>query len=76
MRDARLGEKTFWRRRARMLPGLMPWKQIEFLEAFSLTQDSPKMNIHICGKAFSDYQGFIEGSLRSAKRVLDRISAE
>jgi monoamine oxidase len=54
----------------------MPWKQIEFLEAFSLTQDSPKMNIHICGKAFSDYQGFIEGSLRSAKRVLDRISAE
>ena len=74
MRD--WGKKPFGAAAHGWLPGVMPWKHIEFLEAFSLNHDSPKMNIHICGEAFSDYQGFIEGSLRSAKRVLDRISAE
>jgi hypothetical protein len=29
--------------------------------------------IHICGEAYSDYHGFIEGSLRSATYVLHRI---
>lgn len=28
-------------------------------------------NIHICGDAYSDYQGFIEGALRSTVKVLD-----
>lgn len=59
------------------LPGVMSWKHIEFLEAFSLDQDASGMkNIHICGEAFSDYQGFIEGSLRSAKRVLRVIEEQ
>jgi monoamine oxidase len=59
------------------LPGVMSWKHMEFLEAFSLDQDSssPK-NIHVCGEAFSDYQGFIEGSLRSARRVLRHIEKQ
>lgn len=29
--------------------------------------------LHICGEAYSDYHGFIEGSLRSASYVLHRI---
>jgi hypothetical protein len=59
------------------LPGVMSWKHIEFLEAFSLNQDASEIkNIHICGEAFSDYQGFIEGSLRSAKRVLHSIEMQ
>jgi len=59
------------------LPGVMSWKHMEFLEAFSLDQNSssPK-NIHVCGEAFSDYQGFIEGSLRSARRVLRHIEKQ
>jgi hypothetical protein len=59
------------------LPGVMSWKHMEFLEAFSLDLDtaSPK-NIHVCGEAFSDYQGFIEGSLRSARRVLRHIEKQ
>ena len=59
------------------LPGVMSWKHMEFLEAFSLDQDSssPK-NIHVCGEAFSDYQGFIEGALRSARRVLRHIEKQ
>jgi hypothetical protein len=59
------------------LPGVMSWKHMEFLEAFSLQADSasPK-NIHVCGEAFSDYQGFIEGSLRSARRVLRHIEKQ
>jgi monoamine oxidase len=59
------------------LPGVMSWKHMEFLEAFSLDQasSSPK-NIHVCGEAFSDYQGFIEGALRSARRVLRHIEKQ
>ncbi|HET7062179.1 MAG TPA: FAD-dependent oxidoreductase [Nitrosospira sp.] len=72
MRD--WGKKPFGAAAHGWLPGIMPWKHMEFLEAFSLDEDSPEMNIHICGEAFSDYQGFIEGSLRSAKRVLNRIA--
>jgi hypothetical protein len=30
-------------------------------------------SIHICGEAYSDYHGFMEGSLRSAALVLHRI---
>jgi monoamine oxidase len=29
--------------------------------------------IHVCGEAYSDYHGFIEGALRSAAHVLHRI---
>ncbi len=74
MRD--WGKKPFGAAAHEWLPGVMSWKHIEYLEAFSLDQDNVRLNIHICGEAFSDYQGFIEGSLRSAKRVLDRISTE
>lgn len=30
-------------------------------------------SVHVCGEAYSDYHGFIEGSLRSAVYVLHRI---
>jgi hypothetical protein len=33
--------------------------------AFSLERKGPA-NVHICGEAFSDYQDFIEGALRTA----------
>jgi hypothetical protein len=69
MRD--WGKEPFGAAAHGWLPGVMSWKHIEFLEAFSLDQDSSgKKNVHVCGEAFSDYQGFIEGSLRSAWRVL------
>jgi monoamine oxidase len=56
-------------------PGVRSWDHIKFLEAFSLDQEAIEAkNIHICGEAFSDYQGFVEGALRSAKRVLDKIA--
>jgi hypothetical protein len=58
------------------LPGVMSWKHMEFLEAFSLDEYSSNKNIHVCGEAFSDYQGFIEGSLRSARRVLRQIEKQ
>ena len=32
-----------------------------------------RTNVHICGDAYSDYQGFIEGALRSAGRVLSYL---
>jgi monoamine oxidase len=55
-------------------PGVRSWDHIEFLEAFSLDEGAMEVkNVHICGEAFSVYQGFVEGSLRSAKRGLDRI---
>ncbi len=33
-------------------------------------------NVHVCGEAYSDYHGFIEGALRSAKHVLHTIDKE
>ncbi|SEP39413.1 FAD-dependent oxidoreductase [Nitrosovibrio sp. Nv6] len=75
MRD--WGKKPFGAAAHGWLPGVMSWKHIEFLEAFSLTQDVDGIkNIHVCGEAFSDYQGFIEGSLRSARRVLRIIEKQ
>ena len=53
-------------------PGVEPWQVAERLAAFSLTGRAPA-NVHICGEAFSDFQGFMEGALRSAGHVLARI---
>ena len=50
-------------------PGFEPWNVSAKLEAFSLTGHAPA-NTHICGEAFSDFQGFMEGALRSAHRAL------
>jgi hypothetical protein len=59
------------------LPGVMSCKHIEFFEAFSLNQDFPeKRNVYVRREAFSDYQGFIEGSLRFARRVLRSIEKQ
>ena len=49
--------------------GVEPWDVSAKLEAFSLTGQAPE-NVHICGEAFSDFQGFMEGALRSAHRAL------
>lgn len=55
-------------------PNTKSWEVIVRLRAFSLINDQDKhKNIHICGEAYSDYHGFIEGALRSAQGVLDWI---
>lgn len=50
---------------------------IDDLTAFSLDGASPSKdlskNIHICGEAYSDFQGFIEGGLRTALQVIRQI---
>ena len=33
-------------------------------------------NVHICGEAYSDFQGFIEGALRTAEAVVEAIVPE
>lgn len=57
------------------LPGEQSRKHVEFLAAFPQNSKC-KGQIHVCGEAFSDYQGFIEGSLRSAEEALGRIEAD
>jgi len=42
---------------------------IKELSMFSLDASSPK-NVHICGESYSDFQGFIEGGLRTALEVI------
>jgi Flavin containing amine oxidoreductase len=67
-------------------PGARSWEARKRLNAFGLIgRDgrSPRAdstilgenerNIHICGEAYSDYQGFIEGALRSATDVLKLV---
>jgi hypothetical protein len=53
-------------------PGIKSWKVQEKMAAFSLGRNGPA-NVHICGEAFSDYQGFIEGALRTAHDVMGKM---
>ena len=46
---------------------------LERLKAFCLEGARGPKNVHICGEAYSDYQGFIEGALRSASEVVASI---
>ncbi|PPK75931.1 flavin-dependent amine oxidoreductase [Methylobacter tundripaludum] len=55
-------------------PGVKPWTVQEKVAAFSLERNGPA-NLYICGEAFSDYQGFIEGALRTAHDVMGRMAA-
>ena len=58
-------------------PNAKSWEVIVRLRAFSLINDQHNhKNIHVCGEAYSDYQGFIEGALRSAQGVLDWIESQ
>jgi monoamine oxidase len=50
-------------------PGSDPAVVMKHFQAFSLS-GAPEKRLHICGEAYSDYQGFIEGALRSAANVL------
>nr|HRC62593.1 FAD-dependent oxidoreductase [Dehalococcoidia bacterium] len=42
------------------------------LRAFAL-EGSSVANVHVCGEAYSDFQGFIEGSLRSANHAVESV---
>ena len=58
-------------------PNTKSWEIIVRLRAFSLIDDRDMHeNIHICGEAYSDYHGFIEGALRSVRGVLDWIELQ
>ncbi len=53
-------------------PGIKSWAVEEKVSVFSLERNG-HANIHICGEAFSNYQGFIEGALRTAHKVMGKI---
>ena len=53
------------------LPGINVPEAMDRLKAFSLVGHPGRRNLHVCGEAFSDYQGFIEGALRSAAKTID-----
>lgn len=55
-------------------PGVDTEQVMRTLEAFSL--GSAQANVHICGEAYSNCQGFMEGALRSAERVLAAIDRD
>ncbi len=51
-------------------------KALGRLTVFNLLGREGVDNLHVCGEAYSDYQGFIEGALRSSKAVLKTIDSE
>jgi monoamine oxidase len=55
-------------------PGVKSWTVQERVAAFPLERNGPA-NVHICGEAFSDYQGFIEGALRTAHEVMGKMAS-
>ena len=54
-------------------PRAKSWEVREHLKAFAL-DGAKEARVHVCGEAYSDYQGFIEGALRSAKDALGTIT--
>lgn len=57
----------FWK------PGAQSYVVIQQLKAFSLSEHSSVKNVHICGEAFSERQGYCEGAIRTADRVVKAI---
>lgn len=55
------------------VPGSDALAVMDSIRAFSLTGNG-RENVHIVGEAYSDYQGFIEGALRSARAAIDAIA--
>jgi len=54
--------------------GVRVEEAIKELTAFSLDISSlSNKNVHICGEAYSDFQGFIEGGLRTSLQVIKHI---
>ena len=54
--------------------GVRVEEAIKGLTAFSLQSGSiSNKNVHICGEAYSDFQGFIEGGLRTALQVIKEL---
>ncbi|WP_028055155.1 flavin monoamine oxidase family protein [Sinorhizobium medicae] len=55
-------------------PETRSWAVLRALSGFGLVGASPTLrNVHVCGEAYSDYHGFIEGSLRSAAHILHQL---
>jgi len=55
-------------------PGINVPEAMDRLRAFNLLGQPGRGNVHVCGEAYSDYQGFIEGALRSATKTLASIA--
>jgi hypothetical protein len=71
-REPYLGAAHAW------YPERQSWRILKRLSAFAPgavypEPDSGKQVLHVCGEAYSDYQAFIEGSLRSAAHILHTI---
>ena len=56
------------------IPGADALEVMDALQAFPLAGSTTE-NVHIAGEAFSDFQGFIEGALRSARRAIGTIAS-
>jgi len=55
-------------------PGYDVERAIEELTGFGLPGAERDVNVHICGEAYSDFQGFIEGGLRNALKVVEKVA--
>ncbi|SDY96993.1 hypothetical protein [Nitrosomonas sp. Nm33] len=55
-------------------PEILVDQSIAALASFGLADSISLRNIHICGEAYSDFQEFIKGRLRSALTVLKQIN--
>lgn len=49
------------------------WEIMADLADITVNSNFQARHLHVCGEAYSDYHGFIEGSLRSAVYTLTRI---
>ncbi len=56
-------------------PKAQSWEVRKHLASFGLS-GSARRNVHVCGEAYSDYQGFIEGALRSAVDACNAVLRE
>jgi Flavin containing amine oxidoreductase len=74
-REPYLGAAHSW------FPERRSWEVMKRLSAFAIgpgkhrtkPDHQEQATLHVCGEAYSDYQAFIEGALRSAAHVLHKI---
>ena len=51
--------------------GIKSWEISKIMEGFSLNDGRIK-NVHICGEAYSHFQGFMEGAITTAHNVMKK----
>lgn len=64
-----------WIQKLHWANGVHTWRPLVNSELIYNRIQNPITNIYICGETFSNYQGWIEGSLKTSNEVIQKVTA-